>query len=84
MEYKDILPSHIDQLRSDGILVSERGDNGKHEIQANDEAGFFASDPDAWRFARAKAKAGVPAYVEVLKFIAIDNPEEIERINGLK
>lgn len=80
MKYEDIKPCHINQLSADGILVSERGDDGSHEIQACDELGLFKDDPAAWHFFRVKAQLGYPAYVEILKFIESDNPAEYDRI----
>jgi hypothetical protein len=81
-KYEDIA-HHVDTLLADGILVSLRldsGDNELYEIQAGDEAGYFATDPDAWKFMLAKANAGNEAYGQVLKFIEGNNPEEFARI----
>ena len=81
--YKDI-ESHVNTLTNDGILVSYRADEDRHEIQANDHEGYFATDPDAWRFMLAKVNAGNEAYGAVLKFIESDNPEEFYRIVNVR
>jgi hypothetical protein len=66
-------------------IFNTRGSaSGNFQIQKDDEAGKFATDPDAWIHVRRKAAEGSELHKKALEIVKLENPTEYQDIMGAK